>query len=161
MSLSQSFSVFKLAWNEVATLASAIIPPLTYLEHKGSMGRIAVLGGSRDYTGAPYYAAKAALKFGGDLSFVFCSEQAATPIKCYSPELMVTPVYQDSVFSADYSTTLPHAKIEEEITRGLTLMESFLPRIHTLVVGPGLGRNPHSATLASRLLALAKQRNLP
>eukprot|EP01039_Chlorochromonas_danica_P001161 gene1161-1268_t len=158
MSLSQSYSVFRLAWNEVATLASVIIPPLTYLEHKGSMGRIAVLGGSRDYTGAPYYAAKAALKFGGDLSFVFCSEQAATPIKCYSPELMVTPVYQDSVFS-DYST-LPYSKIEEEITRGVSLIESFLPRIHALVVGPGMGRNPHSATLAARLLGLAKQRNL-
>ena len=31
-----------------------IIPPLTHLLHKGSCGRIGVVGGSIEYTGAPY-----------------------------------------------------------------------------------------------------------
>jgi NAD(P)H-hydrate repair Nnr-like enzyme with NAD(P)H-hydrate dehydratase domain len=30
---------------------------------------------------------------GADLAFVFCAEEAAIPIKSYSPELMVAPVY--------------------------------------------------------------------
>jgi ATP-dependent NAD(P)H-hydrate dehydratase len=89
------FNVFRITWSEVTSVASSIIPPLTHADHKGAMGRVGVLGGSRDYTGAPFYAACAALKFGADLSFIFCSDQAATPIKCYSPELMVTPVYRD------------------------------------------------------------------
>ncbi len=39
-----------------------VIPPLTGKLHKGQAGKIGVLGGSREYTGAPYYAAYSALK---------------------------------------------------------------------------------------------------
>jgi NAD(P)H-hydrate repair Nnr-like enzyme with NAD(P)H-hydrate dehydratase domain len=73
-----------------------VVPPLTSSVYKGMMGRIGVIGGSKDYTGAPFYAAEGALKFGSDLSFVYTSTSAAIPIKCYSPELMVTPFYDDT-----------------------------------------------------------------
>jgi hypothetical protein len=69
------------------------ILPLSPASHKGSSGRVGVLGGSARYTGAPYYAAMASLKTGADLAFVFCAQEAAVPIKSYSPELMVAPVY--------------------------------------------------------------------
>lgn len=80
------------------TLGS-IIPALTYSTHKGMMGRMSIIGGSKDYTGAPFYAAEGAIKFGADLSFVYCSSNAAVPIKCYSPELMVTSFYDDIIMS--------------------------------------------------------------
>ena len=69
--------------------ANAIIPPLQRIgnDYKGCMGRVAVIGGSKDYTGAPFYAAQSALKFGADLSTVFCSSSSSIPIKCYSPEV--------------------------------------------------------------------------
>ncbi len=51
-----------------------------------------VLGGSFDYTGAPYFAAISALKAGADLAYVFCEKDAAIPIKSYSPELMVSGI---------------------------------------------------------------------
>jgi hypothetical protein len=38
------------------------IPELVSNLHKGSCGRVAVLGGSVEYTGAPFYAATSALK---------------------------------------------------------------------------------------------------
>jgi ATP-dependent NAD(P)H-hydrate dehydratase len=69
------------------------ILPLSSTSYKGSSGRVGVLGGSARYTGAPYYAAMASLKVGADLAFVFCAQEAAIPIKSYSPELMVAPVY--------------------------------------------------------------------
>ncbi|KAL8269657.1 hypothetical protein Esti_006412 [Eimeria stiedai] len=40
----------------------ALLPPLEYKDHKGASGKICVIGGSRDYTGAPYFAATAALR---------------------------------------------------------------------------------------------------
>jgi ATP-dependent NAD(P)H-hydrate dehydratase len=40
----------------------------------------------------------ASLKAGADLAFVFCAQEAAVPIKCYSPELMVAPVYSATEF---------------------------------------------------------------
>ena len=82
--------------------------------HKGERGRIGVVGGCELYTGftgfqitscapkiskqktiksAPYYAAMASLRSGGELATVFTSQDAAIPIKTYSPELMVVPKY--------------------------------------------------------------------
>jgi len=93
-------------WADVLTLQNPnynphnLFPPLSSSSHKGSHGRIAILGGSNKYTGAPYYAAQAALNCGVDLATIFCAEEAAVPIKCYSPELMVQGVYSIRQFDA-------------------------------------------------------------
>jgi ATP-dependent NAD(P)H-hydrate dehydratase len=81
-------------WNMQRCLKAfrACIPPLSYATHKGSAGRIGVVGGSLEYTGAPYFAAISAMKAGGDLGHVFCPEAAAPVIKSYSPELIVHPL---------------------------------------------------------------------
>lgn len=93
----------------------SIAPPLLFSHHKGIMGRIGVIGGSKDYTGAPFYAADGALKFGADLSFVFCSNSASVPIKCYSPELMVTSFYDDATISGrNNSDQSVHSSAEED-----------------------------------------------
>jgi hypothetical protein len=84
--------------------------PLSADSHKGSSGRVGVLGGSARYTGAPYYAAMAALKAGSDLAFVFCAQEASLPIKCYSPELMVAPVYS----AADFDRLVENNQKETE-----------------------------------------------
>ena len=91
-----SLAIVNVVWSSVERLIKLAVPPLLSSGHKGSMGRIGVIGGSKDYTGAPYYAAISALKVGADLSWVFCSELASTPIKCYSPELMVKSFYSES-----------------------------------------------------------------
>ncbi len=88
-----------LSWDDAKHIAIPnCIMPLSPTSHKGSSGRIGVIGGSARYTGAPYYAAMAALQVGADLVNVFCAEEAALPIKCYSPELMVVPVYPAKEF---------------------------------------------------------------
>ena len=74
-------------------VAKLVVPPLSNSLHKGQMGRIGILGGSEEYTGAPFYAAKSSLMLGADLSFIFCAEAATIPIKSYSPEVMVVPFY--------------------------------------------------------------------
>ncbi|XP_054430376.1 ATP-dependent (S)-NAD(P)H-hydrate dehydratase isoform X5 [Pteronotus mesoamericanus] len=101
-------------------LVRNIIPPLATKKHKGQDGRIGIVGGCQEYTGAPYFAAISALKVGADLSHVFCTREAAPVIKSYSPELIVHPVLDR-----------PDAVHE---------VERWLPRLHALVVGPGLGR---------------------
>ena len=91
----------------IAQLVNKLFPPLTSTSHKGSHGRIAVLGGSDKYTGAPYYAANAALHCGVDLATIFCASEASVPIKCYSPELMVQAIYSiedlDEIHSEEQS----------------------------------------------------------
>ncbi len=39
-----------------------LVPPLSYGARKGQMGRVGILGGSADFTGAPFYAGMASLK---------------------------------------------------------------------------------------------------
>lgn len=102
--------------------AQSFVPKMTPEMYKGQCGRIGVIGGCKEYTGAPYFAGITALKVGADLSHVFCTEAAAPVIKSYSPELIVHPILDSSNCIAEVG--------------------EWLPRIHTLVVGPGLGRDP-------------------
>lgn len=73
------------AWYQESELRSkiltSVIPPMSSTGYKGSSGRIGILGGSPHYTGAPYYAAMAALKMGADLATCFCAQEASIPIK--------------------------------------------------------------------------------
>ena len=55
-----------------------------------------MIGGCAEYTGAPYFAAMAALRCGADLAHVFCAEAAAPVIKSYSPELIVHPYMRET-----------------------------------------------------------------
>ena len=164
------------------------VPPLTSSCHKGSSGRVGVLGGSARYTGAPYYAAMAALRTGADLAFVFCAKEAEIPIKSYSPELMVASVYNAAEFDAlvskeqklrseiqeemvgDYATSAEKdenslAKVEEKQEQLIqemvsSVVETF-DRLHVLIVGPGLGRCPLVLRAAAKIIAEAKERKLP
>lgn len=120
-------------WRSVGeVLSSKFVPSLTHGLYKGQMGRIAIIGGSPDYTGAPYYAGEAALRFGADLSSIYCAHEAAIPIKSYSPELMVTPFY------AYNGTNLERQNISFQMDPMLGAVQ----RMHSYVVGPGLGRDP-------------------
>ncbi|KAF9258876.1 Ribokinase-like protein [Marasmius fiardii PR-910] len=121
-----------------------LIPPLDGSLHKGQSGRVGVLGGALDYTGAPFFAAFSALRLGADLSHVICSPTAASAIKSYSPDLIVHPILVENscVFSP-----------EDEL-------KSLLARLHVLVVGPGLGREPYMQRFASIALSLAKSQKM-
>lgn len=73
-----------------------VIPPLLFDAHKGQAGRIGIVGGSEEYTGAPIFASMAAFRTGADLVHVFCAKNAAIPIKSFSPDLIVHPILVSS-----------------------------------------------------------------
>jgi len=77
--------------NDEALLSScrAFIPSLKNAMYKGQAGRVAVIGGSEEYTGAPYFSAISALKVGADVAHIFCIKEASVAIKSYSPEIIV------------------------------------------------------------------------
>lgn len=78
---------------EFAKILYNILPKLSQIKHKGDNGRIGVIGGSFEFTGAPYFTAMSSLKSGGDLAHIFCAKSAAIAIKSYSPEIIVHPVF--------------------------------------------------------------------
>ena len=102
--------------------------------YKGVNGKTGVIGGSFEYTGAPYYAAISSLRSGGDLAHIFCTKSAAIPIKSYSPELIVHPSLTSSV-----DESIPDMHSSSESLSDLTT--SWYPALHSIIVGPGLGRD--------------------
>ncbi|KAJ7576994.1 Ribokinase-like protein [Mycena floridula] len=121
-----------------------IIPPLNGTLHKGQSGRVAVLGGALDYTGAPFFAAFTALRFGADLSHVICSPTASGAIKTYSPDLIVHPILREDRSSEDIRPEL----------------DSLLSRLHVLVIGPGLGRESYMISYAKLALSIARSKDM-
>ncbi|EDO18238.1 hypothetical protein Kpol_543p68 [Vanderwaltozyma polyspora DSM 70294] len=134
-------SVLKqLSHKELINLAhSKCIPPLLSKFHKGQTGRVCIIGGCEDYTGAPYFSANATALMGCDLTHVICERQAAPIIKGYSPNLMVHPYLSSNV--KEYPTDFDKIK-------------SLLSRIHVIVIGPGLGRDPSMLESCKRIIQL-------
>ena len=46
----------KYLFMQFSKLTKAIIPPLTSSLHKGQLGKIGIIGGCLEYTGAPFFA---------------------------------------------------------------------------------------------------------
>lgn len=122
-----------------------VVPLLGGARHKGLAGKVAVVGGSLEYTGAPYFAAQAALRVGADLAHVFCVAEAATPIKAYSPDLIVHPLLRAG---------------EGDASAAADAVAQWFPALHALVVGPGLGRDETVLRSARELLHRAAATNL-
>ncbi|KAI6708810.1 hypothetical protein JHW43_008654 [Diplocarpon mali] len=128
-----------------------MIPPMLQKFHKGQMGRIAVIGGSEDYTGAPYFSAMASARLGADMSHVICEPQAGQVIKTYSPNLMVHPLMRQSTHASDSDSA-------SSIAKGVI---DLLPRLHVLVIGPGLGRDQLMQDTCAKILEAAREKNMP
>lgn len=114
--------------NNSVPLLNAIIPRSTIQQslHKGQAGRIGVIGGCEEYTGAPYYAAMASLRAGCDLAHVFCNQQAAPVIKSYSPDLIVHPYLQSFPDNCEDR--------EMRINSVVSSIWPWLERLHVLIV---------------------------
>ncbi|KAI7900938.1 Ribokinase-like protein [Cokeromyces recurvatus] len=127
-----------------------IVPPLSSKLHKGQAGRVGVVGGSEEYTGAPYFSGIASMKVGVDLCHIFCEPGAGTVIKSYSPDLIVHPYLRTK---EKKETDLTVDKIVERVT-------SVFSRVHVLVVGPGLSRDEVMQDTAKELIKKAREQDM-
>lgn len=116
----------------------------------GQLGRVAVIGGSEDYTGAPYFSAMASARLGCDMSHVICEPGAGMVIKTYSPNLMVHP----------YMRQQKNMSKDESIDSVSETVVAMLDRLHVVVIGPGLGRDPAMQETCARVLQEARKKNV-
>ncbi|KAJ1566378.1 hypothetical protein HK405_010072 [Cladochytrium tenue] len=150
-----------------AMLASirAVIPPLQHTgdagapqvpTRKGLSGRVLVVGGSEEYSGAPFFAGMAALRTGADICHVVCDSISSPVIKGFSPDLIVHPylrnisTYKDIAQSDSQAITVIVQKVAE-----------ILERVHVVVIGPGLSRDPLAQAVAERILERVGTLGLP
>lgn len=137
-----------------------LVPLLGSGRHKGQSGKVGVLGGSLEYTGAPFYAAISALKVGADLSHVFCDVAAGTAIKSYSPELIVHPVLRSSN-GAPQQASCDAESAEARARESADSVTAWFPALHVLVIGPGLGRDPALLAATALVMRSAAAQGLP
>ncbi len=103
--------------------------------HKGTFGKVTVVGGAVGYTGAPVYAGEAAARCGSGLVY------AAVPREVYP------------IVAARCETTMAYPIPEEHPA----LVERLLP-MDACAIGPGLGR---SMETDSRTRALMRELPMP
>ncbi|KAK1592835.1 hypothetical protein Q3G72_031162 [Acer saccharum] len=137
------------------SILRAISPILDPNRHKGQAGKIAVIGGCRVYTGAPYFAAISALKIAADLSHLFCTKDAAPVLKGYNPELIVHPILEES-YSISGLADEERKRISSKI---LAKVDKWMERFDCLVVGPGLRRDPYFLEGVSETMKHVRQPN--
>ena len=108
--------------------------------HKGNNGRLLVVGGSKEYSGAPAIAGMAAIGAGADLVYVASPENAADAIKSTSPDLIVKSLEGDKL-------SLNHL---DDI---LNLSEN----VDAVLIGPGSGIDDETSKLFNVLVTKIKK----
>ncbi len=93
--------------------------------HKGSFGHVLVIGGSKEYVGAPQYTAKAAFYSGAGLVSLAIPDTIYPIIAGHNSESIFMPIEtENGVFSKNGKRTIL----------------SKLKKYDTVAIGPGLGR---------------------
>lgn len=85
------------------------------------------------------------------MSHIICEKNTSYPIKSYSPNLMVHPYLYDS------NSKPENMPIKDIVAR----VEGLLKRIHVIVVGPGLGRDPVLMETVGKIIEVARDQKMP
>lgn len=122
-----------------------LVPKRPRDAHKGSMGKVIIIGGSNRFTGAPALSALASLASGADLAYVVAPESTRSIIASYSPEIITLP-YEEKVLKRS---------VVEKI---LGYIDKLKP--HVLVIGPGLGDEPETLEAIVDIMGFVLDKNM-
>lgn len=124
-----------------APFVQAVLPPRKADGHKGTFGKVLVVGGAVGYTGAPYLAAEAAVRSGCGLVFLGVPESIwhIEAARCVSSMPFPLPE-KDGLFS----------------DKALQGLRDKLAGCDVLALGPGLGRSDRVTRLVHGLLETEK-----
>lgn len=115
-----------------------LIPTLKIREvdnHKGNFGRMLVIGGSKDYSGAPAYSSIAGINFGIDLVITYVPEVVGDVIRSYSPNIIIR--------------TSPGKWLD---MKSFDEISELIEWSNAVVIGPGLGLQKETENLLIKLL---------
>jgi len=112
--------------------------------HKGDFGKILVIGGSDQYSGAPYLSALAALKAGAGLTIIAAPSSVSSVIRKFSPMLIVREL-PGKVFSLE----------------AMPIVDELLGWASSVVIGPGLGLNENTKKAFGEVLKRIVNKRIP
>lgn len=115
-----------------------LLPKRKDVSHKGNFGTVAIVGGCRNYQGAPYFATQAALRTGVGIAAAFIPDEIITAFCSKVSGAVVEPLVSHNGFICD--ATLTDRLIKRRITAA--------------VVGCGLGISDNTEKTISDVLSL-------
>ncbi|MFX1488997.1 MAG: NAD(P)H-hydrate dehydratase [Promethearchaeota archaeon] len=110
--------------------------------HKGQFGRMLVIGGSKNYSGAPSYSSLTGINFGIDLVITYVPEIIGDVLRNYSPNMIVRTSPGNWL----------NMKAFDEISE-------LIEWSNAIVIGPGLGMQKETEELLVNLLKKLNQEN--
>ena len=108
--------------------------------YKGQFGRMLVIGGSKNYSGAPAYTSLAGINFGLDLVITYVPEVIGDVLRSYSPNMIVR--------------TSPGNWLNMKAFEEISVLIDWA---NSIVIGPGLGLQKETEELLIKLLNKLQQ----
>lgn len=112
--------------------------------HKGDFGNVLVIGGSKDFSGAPALSALSCLKSGTDIVVIAAPESVSSTVRTFAPDLIVSP------FSGDYFSMNVAKNLEQE-----------LKKYDAVILGPGLGERKNVFNAVSYIVKKIAGQGIP
>ncbi len=103
--------------------------------HKGQFGRMLVIGGSKNYSGAPAYTSLTGINFGCDLVITYVPQVIGDVIRKYSPNMIVRSSPGDWL----------NINAFDEI-------QGLIDWANSIIIGPGLGEQKETEELLVKLV---------
>lgn len=122
--------------------AKAMLPKRPVTGHKGSFGKVSIIGGSPGMAGAPYLTGMAALKTGAGLVKIAVSRKVQPVIASYTPELITCALKELSIND--------NLKSPEKLE--LDGIKDIMEHSNVLAVGPGLGQSAIVSNIIEKVL---------
>jgi hydroxyethylthiazole kinase-like uncharacterized protein yjeF len=123
---------------------SLAVKPRSPEAHKGTFGRLLVIGGSNVFSGAPALAAMAALRIGVDIVTVAAPEKTATAISSMSPALITIKLKGKHLNPGNLPT------LKEQVESATAV-----------VLGPGLGLHSETKEATKQIIEQLEEKGTP
>jgi NAD(P)H-hydrate epimerase len=109
---------------------------------KGNYGKLLVIGGSENFTGAPAFSALAATKCGTDLVYVASPSRTSEIVASYSPDLI-------------------NIKLQGEHfnPKNIPELERWIKTVDMVVLGPGIGLHGETQDTIDKLISMVENAN--
>ncbi|MFP4005831.1 MAG: NAD(P)H-hydrate dehydratase [Candidatus Hadarchaeia archaeon] len=116
------------------------LPPRKMNSHKGENGRVLVIGGSSEFTGAPALSGLSALNTGADLVEILAPKRTAEVISSYSPDI-ITHKFEG----------------ENLNDKGVERIRNELGKFGAVIIGPGLGLKQETQEATAKIMNLIRK----
>ena len=120
------------------------VKPRILEAHKGTFGKLLIIGGNKNFSGAPALAAMASLRTGVDIATIAAPEKTATTISSFSPALITIKL-----------------KGKHLNTSNLTTLKEPLESATAVVLGPGLGLHNETKEATKEIIELIEKTRTP